>query len=181
MVPGNTTPKNNLSIGFYVFLLGFDYHSCTVWGLGLGCLTPLSTIFQLYRQVKETGVSGENHWPAASYWQALSHNPVSSTSRLSGIRIHVSLRIITFLHRTTNVQASNWTKWTTRIQLNSGAPETLAAPVPIVAPVVLLLLQIRWEFTKGQRMTRLWLRKPENRWCDTNISNLDIAMASLKK
>jgi len=61
MVPGNTTPKNNLSIGFYVFLLGFDYHSCTVWGLGLGCLTQLSTIFQLYRQVKETGVSGENH------------------------------------------------------------------------------------------------------------------------
>jgi hypothetical protein len=24
--------------------------------------------------VEETGVSGENHWPAASHWQTLSHN-----------------------------------------------------------------------------------------------------------
>ena len=46
--------------------------------LGLWCLTPISTIFQLHRGVqfllvKETGVSGENHW------QSLSHNVVSST------------------------------------------------------------------------------------------------------
>jgi hypothetical protein len=26
----------------------------------------------------ETGVPCENHWPAASYWQTLSHNVVSS-------------------------------------------------------------------------------------------------------
>jgi hypothetical protein len=26
----------------------------------------------------ETGVPYENHWPAASYWQTLSHNVVSS-------------------------------------------------------------------------------------------------------
>jgi hypothetical protein len=31
--------------------------------------------------VEETGVPGENHWPAASHWQTLSHNAVSSTPR----------------------------------------------------------------------------------------------------
>jgi hypothetical protein len=29
--------------------------------------------------VEEGGVHGENHWPAASHWQTLSHNVVSST------------------------------------------------------------------------------------------------------
>jgi hypothetical protein len=38
--------------------------------------------------VEETGVSGENHRPAASQRQTLSHNFVSSTPRLSGIRTH---------------------------------------------------------------------------------------------
>ena len=32
--------------------------------LGLWCLTPLSTIFQL--DVEETGIPGENHRPAAT-------------------------------------------------------------------------------------------------------------------
>jgi len=46
--------------------------------LGLCCLMPLSTIFQLYRGwsvllVKETGVPEGNHWPTLSY------NVVSST------------------------------------------------------------------------------------------------------
>jgi hypothetical protein len=27
----------------------------------------------------ETGVPRENHWPATSHWQTLSHNVVSST------------------------------------------------------------------------------------------------------
>jgi hypothetical protein len=38
--------------------------------------------------VEETGVPGENHRPVASHRQALSHNVVSSTSRLSGFRTH---------------------------------------------------------------------------------------------
>jgi hypothetical protein len=35
---------------------------------------------------RETGVPGENHQPVASHGQTLSHNVVSSTPRLSGIR-----------------------------------------------------------------------------------------------
>ena len=38
--------------------------------------------------VQETGVWGENQRPVASHWQTLSHNVVSSTLRLSGIRTH---------------------------------------------------------------------------------------------
>ena len=40
--------------------------------------------------VEETGIPGENHWPAGGYWQAYSHNVVSSTPRLSGSRTQVS-------------------------------------------------------------------------------------------
>jgi hypothetical protein len=36
--------------------------------------------------VEETGVPGENHQPVASHWQTLSHNIVSSTPCLVGIR-----------------------------------------------------------------------------------------------
>ena len=38
--------------------------------------------------VKETGVPRENQRPATSHWQTLSHNVVSSTCRLTGIRTH---------------------------------------------------------------------------------------------
>jgi len=38
--------------------------------------------------VEETGVPVENHRHAASHCQTLSHNVVSSTFRLSGIRSH---------------------------------------------------------------------------------------------
>ena len=36
--------------------------------------------------VEETGVTGENHRPAVSHWEILSHNVVSSTHSLSGER-----------------------------------------------------------------------------------------------
>ena len=36
--------------------------------------------------VEETGGPGENHRPDASHWQTFSHNVVSSSPRLSGIR-----------------------------------------------------------------------------------------------
>ena len=49
----------------------------------------ISVISWLYvLLVKETGVSGENHRPATSHWQTLSHNVVSSTPGLGGIQTH---------------------------------------------------------------------------------------------
>jgi len=38
--------------------------------------------------VEKTGVAGENHEPASSQWQTVSHNVVSSTPCMSGIRTH---------------------------------------------------------------------------------------------
>jgi len=38
--------------------------------------------------VEGTGLPGENHLPAASHWQTLSNNVVSSTPCLTGIRTH---------------------------------------------------------------------------------------------
>ena len=38
--------------------------------------------------VEETGVPGENHEPAASHWQTLSHNVDSSTPRIiAGVKL----------------------------------------------------------------------------------------------
>ena len=59
--------------------------------MGIVFNVPLSTIFQLYLWrsvllVEETRVPRDNHRPAASHWQILSHNVVSSTPRPSGIR-----------------------------------------------------------------------------------------------
>jgi hypothetical protein len=47
-----------------------------------------SISWQSVSLVEETGVPGENHWPAASHWQIFSHNVVSSTPRLSRVQTH---------------------------------------------------------------------------------------------
>ena len=50
------------------------------------CVTPLSTIFQLYRSVLLVEETGGPYQPATSHWQTLSHNVVHLS--LSGSRIH---------------------------------------------------------------------------------------------
>jgi hypothetical protein len=49
--------------------------------------------------VEENGVRWENHRPAASHWQILSHNVVSSTPGLSGIWTQNFSRGRHWLHR----------------------------------------------------------------------------------
>ena len=46
----------------------------------------ISYIVAVSFMVEETGVRGENHRPAASHWQTLSHNVVSSIPRQECIR-----------------------------------------------------------------------------------------------
>jgi hypothetical protein len=61
---------------------------CFIAWLYIHCRWISSFQEELVLLVEETGVSSENLRPVASQWQALSHNVVSSTPRLSGIRTH---------------------------------------------------------------------------------------------
>ena len=40
-----------------------------------------------------TGVPKKIHWPAASHWQTLTHNVLSSTPRLGGIELNILVEI----------------------------------------------------------------------------------------
>jgi len=64
----------------------------TLWVRGYGVVRPFINIsaisWRWVLSVEETGVPGENHRPVANHWQLLSHNGVSCTPCLSGIRTH---------------------------------------------------------------------------------------------
>ena len=47
--------------------------------------------------VEETKVPRENHRPVASHWQTSSHNVVSSTPRMSGVRTHNDGPLVNFV------------------------------------------------------------------------------------
>ena len=64
-------------------------------GLGLWCLTPLSSFQQYFRHILAVNFIGggnrstrqKNHWPATSHWQTLSHSVVSSTPPWMGFEL----------------------------------------------------------------------------------------------
>ena len=70
-------------LGFHVFWLGIRVMVFNATFNNISVISWLSVLL-----VEESGVPGENHRFSASHWQTLSHNVVSSTTRLSGIRTH---------------------------------------------------------------------------------------------
>jgi hypothetical protein len=66
--------NDNLGLGLLCFNATFNNISVILW--------------QLVLLLEETGVPGENHRPAASHWQTLSHKVASSIPLLSRIRTH---------------------------------------------------------------------------------------------
>jgi hypothetical protein len=69
---------NYLQVGFVFVVLNATYNNISV-------ISWRSVLL-----LEETGVPGANHRPAASHWQTVSHNVVSSSACLSGVQTHVS-------------------------------------------------------------------------------------------
>ena len=82
----------------WIYILDFLYgdltlrgrHNC-FWGFMVFNATSNNISVISWRTVilvEETGVSGENHRPVASHCQTSSHNVVSSTLRMKGVRTY---------------------------------------------------------------------------------------------
>jgi hypothetical protein len=75
---------------YYITLLLLFNHNRVRVMVFIATSNNISVIlWQSVLLVEEIGVPRENHRPAASHWQTLSHNVVLSTLCLNGIRIHV--------------------------------------------------------------------------------------------
>ena len=61
----------------YSLLITLEYRGCMVFNATFNTISVIS--WRSVLLVDKTGYSRENHRPAASYWQTLSHNVASST------------------------------------------------------------------------------------------------------
>ena len=79
----------NLLIITRYFRCNFDHKNMDWWIMVFNItFNNISVIsWRLVLLMEETGGTGENHRPVASHWQTSPHNFLSSTPRLSGVRI----------------------------------------------------------------------------------------------
>ena len=96
----NKTKNISMLLVYFIFLIMIMQSMLTLlemfYGLllGLCCLTPFSTIVQLFNWWREL-----DHWSGASHWQTLSYNGVSGTPRLGRIRTHNVTDDMHWLHK----------------------------------------------------------------------------------